>query len=205
MFTLKNDSLYVSVLDPVADRGRLGSRYCTGCYIWQVTDMRLGELLSGPAYPDPAPPVFDGQGAPDAFERALGHESARVGDEVLVIGVGKVLRSSGITPFHSRHNPQVTCFCEWNIIQGSDSITMRTSQEFGEWSFNIIRSLILKDRILRLVSMIESSGNTEIPIRWFAHPFFPHTESMRCCSFSLPVKLPGNPGFMLDSEGFVNT
>ena len=30
MYTLKNDSLDVSILDPVADRERFGVRYCTG-------------------------------------------------------------------------------------------------------------------------------------------------------------------------------
>ncbi|NJN82715.1 MAG: hypothetical protein HC802_10870 [Caldilineaceae bacterium] len=72
MFTLANEQLSVSLLDPVADRARLGSRYCVGGYIWQVTDAAKGALLAGPLYPHPAPNTFDGQGAPDMFLTPLG-------------------------------------------------------------------------------------------------------------------------------------
>ena len=45
MYTLSNDSLIVSILDPVADRRRLGPRYCTGCSIRQVADVSKGDLF----------------------------------------------------------------------------------------------------------------------------------------------------------------
>ena len=66
MYSLKNESLEVSILDPLADQQRFGTRYCTGGYIFQVVDPKLGDLLSGPTYPDSFN-VFDGQGIPDAF------------------------------------------------------------------------------------------------------------------------------------------
>src|SRR5688572_33055732 len=66
MYTLANHALEVSILDPIADQGRFGPRYCTGGYIYQVADNKLGDLMSGPTYPDKFN-WFDGQGIPDAF------------------------------------------------------------------------------------------------------------------------------------------
>ena len=66
MLSLGNRELEVTVLDPVADRDRFGVRYCTGGYIYQITDARVGELMSGPTFPDSFN-WFDGQGIPDAF------------------------------------------------------------------------------------------------------------------------------------------
>ena len=66
MYTIQNQNLAITLLDPVADQERFGTRYCTGGYIFQVDDGKVGPLLSGPTYPDSFN-VFDGQGIPDAF------------------------------------------------------------------------------------------------------------------------------------------
>src|SRR4026208_1564929 len=66
MYTLTSEFLEVSILDPLADQERFGTRYCTGGYIFQIMDRRHGALLSGPTYPDSFN-WFDGQGIPDAF------------------------------------------------------------------------------------------------------------------------------------------
>ena len=68
MITIKNECLSVSIRDPHEDLEQLGLRYCHGGYIWQVYDAASRPLLSGPRYPNPAPPPFDGQGMPEAFK-----------------------------------------------------------------------------------------------------------------------------------------
>ena len=90
MFTLDGENLKLWLLDPVADADKLGSRYCSGGYVWQLADARHGELLSGPCFPSPSPPPFDGQGLPEVFEIALGQDTATLGQDVWVIGVGRV-------------------------------------------------------------------------------------------------------------------
>jgi hypothetical protein len=67
LYYLGNDELRLTLLDPVEDEGRLGTRYVSGCYVYQIDDARLGPLLSGPAYPQDPPPGFHGQGIPEAF------------------------------------------------------------------------------------------------------------------------------------------
>ena len=69
MYSIANASLSVSILDPVADQQRFGTRYCTGGYIFQVDDSQHGALMSGPTYPDRYDP-FNGQGIRNAVEIA---------------------------------------------------------------------------------------------------------------------------------------
>ena len=38
MYTLSNEQLTVSILNPLADQSRFGVRYCTGGYIFQISD-----------------------------------------------------------------------------------------------------------------------------------------------------------------------
>src|SRR5580765_644185 len=99
MLSLSNDQVDVHILDPIADQALLGSRYCTGGYIYEVSDRQMGVITSGPGYPDEVlPPVFDGQGLPEAFPGFLwsGAESkgstprSEPGTKMLVIGVGLV-------------------------------------------------------------------------------------------------------------------
>ena len=203
MYSLKNAQLSVSILDPIADQKRLGSRYCTGGYIYQVTDAVKGELLAGPHYPSPEPNVFDGQGAPDMFQAALLPEGVAVGGAVACIGVGLVRLSTPGEPFDVRFNPEVIEFLPWEVSQNADSIRMSTQHTFQGWAYTLTRLVTLQGRKLISRPSIASQGSAALPLRWFAHPFFPLTPDQVLCRFSLPLDLPESPGYFYNAEGFI--
>lgn len=202
MLTLADAGLRVDLLDPRTDLERLGSRYCSGGYIWQVHDERLGALFAGPAFPD-APTTFDGQGAPEVFEIALGQHTAHVGDEVYVIGVGRVRRESPVRPFHVRDNPTVTERAEWEIDEtASTTVRFVSRGTFDGYAFVIERTVALSGRRLTSATALRNLGTREIPVRWFAHPFFPWAGD-RVFRSSLELALPDGAPLVEDAEGFV--
>jgi len=202
MYALSNPELTVLILDPVTDASRLGSRYCTGGYIWQVLDARQGELFAGPEYPK-APNTFDGQGAPDMFRKPLGDEAASLGGKVACIGVGLVRRTSPREPFDVRYNPEVIEFVKWETSCAEHTIAMRTEHAFRHWAYHLERTVSLQGRTIRSRTAIRSLRTDPLPVRWFAHPFFPLPSDHTLCRFSFPVGLPDNPGYFLNAEGFV--
>lgn len=202
MHYLSNTHLTVSILDPVMDRRRLGSRYCTGGYIWQVADAQRGELFSGPEYPA-EPNTFDGQGAPDFFIGALGAEDAPLGGEVGMIGVGRVRRTSPLAPFDVRHNREVIEFVTWDVVSTPYAVVMRTEASFRQWVYRLERSVALEGRLVISRTVLTNLAAEVLALRWFAHPFFPLTADGVMCRFSMPFSLPENPGFALDEDGFI--
>jgi hypothetical protein len=204
MISLSNAYLDVSILDPLRDQARLGSRYCTGGYIYQITDRQLGVLASGPGFPaEEPPPVFDGQGLPEAFTIPLGGDpQAPVdGSTVLVLGVGLV-RMLVPTPA-SRLFP-VLEFCTWKVSQAPGVVTMSTLQELDGWALELTREVALDSRTLRSLTRVKNVGEGEIPLRWFPHPFFPwYPTTGECCKFNFPVSFGANPGYELAPSGFV--
>lgn len=207
MLTLSNDQLVVSVLHPVEDRVRLGSRYCVGGYVYDVTDRRLGPITSGPGYPDEVyPPVFDGQGLPEAFPSPLwlgmfpGDPDTRPapGAPVLVIGVGMVETT---TADKIREMPTQE-FCPWQINQTATTMRMTTRQAYAGWELSLTRDLTLSNRTLISATRLANLGRDPISFRWFPHPFFPNPRG-ECCKFNLAVSMPENPGYRLLENGFI--
>jgi hypothetical protein len=207
MLLLSNDQLVVSILDPIQDRVRLGSRYVTGGYVYDVTDRRAGVITSGPGYPDEVyPPVFDGQGLPEAFPSVLwpGVESLPTGGhpepgtKMLVIGVGLV---TATTPDRIRQMP-VDEFCEWTTSSTATSLVMETHQSFAGWALELNRSLRLVNRTLISETRLANVGRDPINFRWFPHPFFPNVGG-EFCKFNVPVTCPENPGYVLLDNGFI--
>ena len=203
MNILANKELTVEILDPVADVNKIGSRYCTGGYIWQVTDASRGPLLAGPHYPSPTPRVIYGQGAPEMFHRSLGGEDAGVGDDVMCIGVGLVRRTSEREPFDVRYNPVVAEFVKWKVDTSSDTILMTTQHTALHWAYSLSRNITLSERTVCSHTQISNLGEGDLPIRWFPHPFFPLTRDNVLCDFSIPFTLPQSPGYALDEAGFI--
>jgi hypothetical protein len=203
MYYLRNAERRVSLLDPIADRGLLGPRYCTGGYISQVTTAAGTDLLSGPCRGKGTFSVFDGQGAPEVFATAPGADMSRPGDDVLVIGVGLVRRSSAVKPFHVRDNPLVVQFDEWDITASAERVVMKTVHRWRDYRIALTRTVSLEGRAIESRTKIENRGAREIPLRWFAHPFFPLTADGECCAFFPHAGLPENPGYYVNDRGFV--
>jgi hypothetical protein len=203
MFEIKNNELSVQVIDPIEDKNLLGPRYCTGGYIFQVQNNTLGNLLSGPQFDLGNFNVFDGQGAPEVFETALNQDGVNINEDVLVIGVGLVSRTSSNSPFHVRDNPNVKEFTLWQIEHSPASISMRTEQSFMGWALELTRTLSIRKKILKSQTKIRNTGTRVLPIRWFAHPFFPFPQDLRACKFSVPVTLEPNLGYSLNEKGYI--
>jgi hypothetical protein len=159
MFLLTNDSLTVQVLDPIADRERLGTRYCTAGYIFQILDANHGELLTGPTYPDDFN-TFDGQGIPDAFRLGPIQRPGASDGTALVIGVGVC----------DLEGDKVLEFCQWDISQTGNSLTFRTTQSFEEASLELERTVSLLDRTVRSETRLRNLAKRPLPFRWFPPP-----------------------------------
>jgi hypothetical protein len=197
MIHLQSDTVSLDLLDPRdgKDQDKLGSRYCAGGYIWQAYDRDKRPLLSGPHYPSENPPVFDGQGIPDMFETPLGGEDGGIGDQVCVIGVGLVEKSSGIVPFHPRNNPHVTQFCIWYVDKGGDWAIMTTSQRFDGRAITLRREIRLEGSRVSSISTVANIGKESVDLRWFAHPFFPINNDMTCGRITPQASTPDNAGY----------
>jgi hypothetical protein len=195
MFTLSNDQLSVTLLDPNNDRAYLGARYCAGGYIFQIADHTLGNLLSGPTYPDSFN-TFDGQGIPDAFNlsplRAVGEPS-----EALIIGVGVC----DLNPNYTQN--RVKSFDDWACDIGDAHIRMTTHQSYHDWSLNLDRVVRLNGRTVRSKITLTNTGRAPIPMRWFPHPFFPHANEA-LCKVNIPLGPVESEGYELGQDGWIH-
>ena len=192
MYSLKNEFLEVSILDPIADQERFGTRYCTGGYIFQILDSQMGELLSGPTYPDSFN-WFDGQGIPDAFNLSPLREPTATDPIALIIGIGLCDLQAN----------QVTEFCRWEVQQTPSQIGMRTGQTFQSFGLELERIVSLHQRTVRSLTRLQNNGRRPMPVRWFPHPFFPQLETDELCRLNIAASFPQNPSYELAESGFI--
>jgi len=191
MYTLENEALQVSLLDPVADRERLGTRYCTGGYILQVTDHEQGDLLSGPTYPDSFNP-FDGQGLPEAFNLSPLRQATATDNLALLVGIGVC----------DLKQNRVETWCAWQVEQGVDAIHFQTVHTFRGFEVELERTVRLTGRTLCSKTRVKSLAGW-LPIRWFPHPFFPQPATDELCKLNVPVSFPENPGYTMAANGYI--
>lgn len=200
MFYLRNQHLTVSVLDPINDQDRLGPRYCTGGYIYQVADATHGPLFTGPEFPAERPAVVNGQGLPEVFQFTLYDNEQEVEGEKLIIGVGIVDKRELQLPYNLFTNSQTKNYCNWQITVGENSIRMETTQSYKQWVLQLTREVRLAGRTVSSLTQIKNLGAAALTFRWFAHPFFPLNPDWRCAQFLMPMQLPANPAYLINNR-----
>ena len=201
MITLTNAALSVDVIHPEEDRDRLGPRFCTGGYVYQVRDAERGDLLSGPEYPRERPSVINGQGMPDVFQHTLFNDAEDIPDRRLVIGVGLLENSARLRADQSHFNSAVEEFCAWEIRTSPDFIAMRATQALHPWALDVTRVVKLKERTVTIETGLSNRGAVPLPYRWFAHPFFPVPPGLQCGIFPRGYRVDPNPGFRMEEGG----
>jgi len=193
MLELRNDQLLVTLLDPAADRERLGTRYCTAGYIFQIDDAEVGPVLSGPTYPDSFN-TFDGQGIPDAFSRSPLFGEDQDPSRVLIPGIGICdLKANSVTEF-----------CTYDITQSATEVRFQAHQEFEQFAFDLVRTITLHGRTVRSTTAIANHGKPQIPVRWFPHPFYPQTNTDTLCKLNIPCDIGNVDGYRMGEDGFIH-
>ncbi len=201
MIALQSSTLSVDIIDPAIDGNRLGPRFCTGGYIYQVRDAVVGDLLSGPEYPSRDPSPINGQGAPEVFQFTLFDDEQETPATKLIIGVGVVDNAAGKRATESHFDAPVEEYCRWESIPSGDTLTMRTEQTGSGWSLALQKEILIRKRTIVSRTTLCNLGDKNLPYRWFAHPFFPIPAGPVCARLPLGCRLPVNPAFELDSLG----
>jgi hypothetical protein len=193
MRSLANPQLTVDILDPSLDRARFGTRYCTGGYIFQITDSTHGPLLSGPTYPHDFN-WFDGQGIPDAFNLSPLRTVDDSPERALIIGVGMCDTVAN----------RVLAFCDWEIVEAPNVIRMTTTQQHHDWALTLERSVILQNRTVTTQAVLNNIGHAPIPMRWFPHPFFPQcADTDELCKLNTNAFFDESAAYRLLHNGFI--
>lgn len=192
MYTLASAELQVEVLDPVADQARFGVRYCTGGYIFQVSDAAHGPLMTGPTYPDSFN-WFDGQGIPDSFNFQPLRDPAAGGPLALVLGIG-------VCDLAQR---TIAELCAWQVELAPAEVRMRTSHAFQGFALELERTVRVAGRTVRSATRVSNTGRAMLPISWFPHPFYPQPATPELIRLSIPVRMPENAGYVLSESGWI--
>jgi hypothetical protein len=164
---LLSKCLRVVLLDPEADRELLGTRFCSGGYIWTVEDATAGPLLSGPEGSEHSPHPFNGRGLPEAFRHRTraGQPLTWNGDRALAPGIGVVARDD-------QDQLRLLSSCTWTIEQYQDRMVFTTEQQEGNRGYTLSRMVQIVDRDVLSVTRFSNVGQTVLALQWFAHPFF---------------------------------
>lgn len=208
MIELANEQMLVQLLDPVADRERLGVRYCTGGYIFQVRDHAVGDLLSGPTFPDSFN-WYDGQGIPDSFAWSALTEApgapaapgtaattANVADApatALVLGIGTCDLAA----------KRVLSWCDWELATAPERCTFRTRHALDAHDVALVRTVSLCARTVRSHTQLTNHGSTFVPVRWFPHPFYPQPTDDALLAIGAPVRFAEGAGYVQRADGFI--
>jgi hypothetical protein len=197
MLTLSLNSLSVDLLNPAdaRDRSRMGTRFCWGGYIWQVTDQQAGPLLTGPDWPDDPSP-FNGQGAPESFRHA---EFGTNRPLMLEDGRGFIIGIGEVAPGHN-DELMVTKPCSWSVTRSAAAIDFYTVQTGGAYGCRLSRRIALEGRSVISYTKIVNTGTRPLPVHWFAHPFFALTNGLVSCGIPRSWDMAENPGFGFDAE-----
>jgi hypothetical protein len=192
MAQLSNAQLRIDLLDPVTDRALLGPRFCWGGFIWQVHDQRLGPLLSGPEWPEPAPNPWNAQGLPESFRHRTrdGVPWTWHGNRGVAIGAGELsLNEAG--------EAVVVRPCEWEIASEPCAVNFHTHQRAAGFDFKLTRRIELHGRIVTSISELTNHAENPLQFEWFAHPFFALTDGLISADFPAGTKLDENPAFAI--------
>jgi hypothetical protein len=138
---------------------------------------------------------------PEVFETALGADTARVGDDVYVMGVGRVRRESPVRPFHVRDNPTVTERAGWDVETTRQRLRAQTSGIFGEFGCTLTREVSVSGRTVSSETRLRNDGTKQLPLRWFAHPFLPWA-SGDVAQLSLESALPAGAALVENDRGW---
>ena len=189
MLKLQNENFLLEILDPRKDHDLLGARYCRGGQIFQVKNSQGEALFCGPTYPE-AYNAFDSQGLPDAFNSYPNFEQSQLGDEIFVIGVGRVKYSNPIETFFACDNREVAKAVDWEIEKEGQKITFSCEDEYQGFAYRLEKSVELKNYAIEQKIRLVNTGDKQLPVSWFAHPFFFHREDL--VFGNLPVKQEAN-------------
>ncbi len=195
MFSIENEDLIVDLLDPVADRSRLGPRFCWGGYVWQVRSRVAGPLFTGPEWPSPTPLAFNGQGLPEAFRHQTrqGRPLTWKGDRGVALGIGELTRTAN-------GEAVVIAPCEWSIARSVSQVHFHTRQGSLGYHYDLVRTVQLTGRTLVSTSQLTNLADEPLVLEWFAHPFFALVDRLIDVRLPQGATLHENPGFSLDGR-----
>lgn len=191
MLEISNSALAVTLLNPNADRDRLGVRYCAGGYVFQIDDAEHGPLLTGPTYPDSFN-WFDGQGIPDSFNQAPIRSHGEPGVQALILGIGLC----------DTVDRKVLEFHDWRVRVEETDTVFSCRHQWEDIDVLLERNVRLDGRVVRSQTRVINQSMRHIPVTWFPHPFFPPPPGEEIAALSGPAVLTSGP-FAVGSDGYI--